>query len=1256
MDVFLRNLPADINNGMLKKTLSPFVSDLGIGDWACNKQRNKTFGTVQFLHVLDGEKFLRQHGEIQTGLFNHKGLPRTRARLTVMGQLVYCRKSNQEADPFMIKTLEKDVHDRKLHETLPEAAQQLDVVFGAAQLSCGYYDYNQVGQLTFSPEVQWPLEFGLAKFSRDRLIVRFHSDDLHSIRVEMPYRAVDAILTSTNPTSLTLTLWEPPRIFQVENSDLSRAMRGLRIHGPIAPSRSRLVEIPHGNRNHGDIIGQCLVYQIQAYPEEFLSKVKKLRDSDLLTLSPYNFPSRPLANHTFAVGLKTFRNTIQQLVTLVKFEVLFQVQALVQNGYLLPWTAQKLLIRLYKESAKNKPTERNGNVSGTMTHPSISGLAIKKLFSTIPFPAPEIESSTFTVDDIMHCLEEYESEIRLGLSAELISERAKNNLTMIYKIQVTPASVSLHGPEPDTKNRVLRKFEDNSDYFVRVQFCDEDGQDIQFNVKVSNEIVYNRFQSLLDNGTQVGGRKYDFLGFSHSSLRAHSAWLMAPFIHNQSMQTYFNVIDMLGDFNKIHSPARCAARIGQAFSETPFAISLKEHGIDNHDTTDIYSKDGRRNFTDGVGWVSQEVVDAIQAALPQKKEATCFQIRWGGAKGMLALDARKTGNVFAVRPSMVKFSSDAIDNLEICDLASKPIPLVLNRQMIKILEDMAVPNDWFFQEQDKEVNRLRRITATTFNTVAFLKRQKIADQLGLPRLIRRLDQLEIDYKNDRFLRSVVEAVILRELRLLKHKARIPIEQGVTLFGVVDETGFLEEGEVYITFDLTDLIDTDFLSLEEKELIVTRSPALHPGDIQLATNKIPPAGHSLRMLKNCIVFSQKGSRDLPSQLSGGDLDGDIYHVIWDEYAVSKCGRVFAPADYPRVEAREIDRQVEKKDMTEFFIEFMKNDNLSLIATRHMILADQRPAGTFDEDCKKLAQLHSTSVDYSKSGVPVDSDTLRAIKPPRYRPDFLAPAPPTHLKKGTDIIFDAPTRPAADNDDDEEEDSGPRHRYYKSEKILGQLYRAIDESKIWSDNVRISRKKVDESRVWDSLMSHVAEQCEQKLGGVAWTGCLDEARDIRRTYEDAICTACIDYSEDAHRCITELEIFTGNIFNKSGVQTRRQRDRSLKLKDHFDCIATWIEGLIRKRPIAGISDEQNGKYGSTTTDGSKSTSLQLSIASLHVGCIREQGRTNGGWGKKSGGEDNLSFKIVAACCVVKELDIAIKQAEIKGGGHVGTSDGL
>ncbi len=143
--------------------------------------------------------------------------------------------------------------------------------------------------------------------------------------------------------------------------------------------------------------------------------------------------------------------------------------------------------------------------------------------------------------------------------------------------------------------------------------------------------------------------------------------------------------------------------------------------------------------------------------------------------------------------------------------------------------------------------------------------------------------------------------------------------------------------------------------------------MHPGDVQLADAIIPPKGSPLLELSNCICFSSKGKRDLPSQLSGGDLDGDRYYVIWDDNCKPK--KTFEPADYARQSPIDIGRAVLKEDMTDFFLLFMETDQLGRIAVLHRILADQHPQGTLHPDCVKLAEMHSTAVDFSKTGIPV-----------------------------------------------------------------------------------------------------------------------------------------------------------------------------------------------------------------------------------------------------------------------------------------------
>lgn len=75
--------------------------------------------------------------------------------------------------------------------------------------------------------------------------------------------------------------------------------------------------------------------------------------------------------------------------------------------------------------------------------------------------------------------------------------------------------------------------------------------------------------------------------------------------------------------------------------------------------------------------------------------------------------------------------------------------------------------------------------------------------------------------------------------------------------------------------------------------------------------------------------------------------------------------------------------------------MQTDQLGMLANIHLQLSDQRPLGTLDPDCIKLAQMASISVDFSKTGIPVDMKQC-----PRYdriRPDFMAPSPRVFIEE-------------------------------------------------------------------------------------------------------------------------------------------------------------------------------------------------------------------------------------------------------------------
>jgi len=225
-----------------------------------------------------------------------------------------------------------------------------------------------------------------------------------------------------------------------------------------------------------------------------------------------------------------------------------------------------------------------------------------------------------------------------------------------------------------------------------------------------------------------------------------------------------------------------------------------------------------------------------------------------GAKGMISLDNRIEGHALYLRPSMIKFIGSPSSDIEICGANFKPLPMYLNRQTIKILEDLGVGDAAFLQLQADAVEKLRQTTESPINAANFLKRQLVGQAAKLPWLIRELWDIGLSYEKDDFLRNTLEMCVLAELRELKHRSRIRVEQGVTLYGIMDETDYLVEGQIYCS-----VYNEDGLSILTGSVVITRCPALHPGDVQCVQAVDVPLESPLRALHNCVVFSQQGAR-------------------------------------------------------------------------------------------------------------------------------------------------------------------------------------------------------------------------------------------------------------------------------------------------------------------------------------------------------------------------------------------------------------
>ena len=117
---------------------------------------------------------------------------------------------------------------------------------------------------------------------------------------------------------------------------------------------------------------------------------------------------------------------------------------------------------------------------------------------------------------------------------------------------------------------------------------------------------------------------------------------------------------------------------------------------------------------------------------------------------------------------MVKFEGVGSD-IEICGAGLKPLAMYLNRPLIKILEDLGVPYSAFLRLQEVAVDQLRTTTESPVNAANFLQRNYIGKAARLPWLVRKLQDIDISFNEDEFLRMALELAILIQLRELKHR-------------------------------------------------------------------------------------------------------------------------------------------------------------------------------------------------------------------------------------------------------------------------------------------------------------------------------------------------------------------------------------------------------------------------------------------------------------------------------------------------------
>lgn len=525
------------------------------------------------------------------------------------------------------------------------------------------------------------------------------------------------------------------------------------------------------------------------------------------------------------------------------------------------------------------------------------------------------------------------------------------------KATITPTTIRYSTPAVEASNRVMRKYSHVQDRFLRIQFIDEsESGRIGSSTRPGDDEIWKRVLRTLYRGIRIGDRLYEFLAFGSSQLRQAGAYFFCPTDHI-SCDTIRN---WMGQFSHIKIIAKYSARLGQCLSTTR---EIRGIYVPTIRTIPDIEKNGYC-FTDGTGMISEFLARIIieEMALDIFDEPTAFQFRMGGCKGVLAVWPQAKGMEVCVRASQEKFKAD-FNGLEIIR-CSKFATATLNRQTITILECLGVPVRAFVNLLDHQLRCYESALAN--NSVAIDLLTRFVDDNQTTLII--AEFLRAGFKSNDGLQEPFVANVLNlwrawSLKILKEKARIQVEKSAFVLGIVDETRTLRGHSVATEGSKekdVNKLPQIFLQISDRKqygkttvirgiCIVGRNPSLHPGDIRVVQAVDNPKLHHL---KDVVVFSATGDRPVPNMLSGGDLDGDDFFVIW-EPSLRPSEWNHPPMNYNAPEPVQLERDVNVDDLRNFFVNYMKNDVLGLIATAHLGNADDH--GPKSPECKKEALL-------------------------------------------------------------------------------------------------------------------------------------------------------------------------------------------------------------------------------------------------------------------------------------------------------------
>lgn len=422
-------------------------------------------------------------------------------------------------------------------------------------------------------------------------------------------------------------------------------------------------------------------------------------------------------------------------------------------------------------------------------------------------------------------------------------------LVYIRRVQVTPSKVYFSGPEVSLSNRVLRNYPDDIDNFVRVSFVDEELDKIHStDLRLKEERytkIYDRILSVLRNGIVIGDKKFEFLAFSSSQLRENSLWMFA----SRPGLTAASIREEMGELSEIRNVAKYSARLGQSFGSSRETVNVGRLEMEILSDIECTTSGNKYVFSDGIGKISAELAEVVAAKCGCSHTPSAFQIRYGGYKGVVAVDPTSSVKL-SLRKSMLKFKSCST-SLDVLAW-SRHQASFLNRQLITLMSTLGVKDEIFVKKQRDCIAHLNAIQTDPLKA---LEAVEWVSSWDISKILK--EMLICGYKPDvePFLSMVLQTFRASKLFDLRTRTRIFIQNGRSMLGCLDETGTLQYGQVFVQYS-SESRPSQKSSIVKGKTVVAKNPCLHPGDMRVVEAVDVPALHHM---VDCIVFPQKGHR-------------------------------------------------------------------------------------------------------------------------------------------------------------------------------------------------------------------------------------------------------------------------------------------------------------------------------------------------------------------------------------------------------------